>query len=102
MHHEITQVYLKRGLKQFKEKGENPVSKELIQLHKNSTLSPLAAGDIDDRYKDDAPDSLMFLKEKRDVSVKGRSCANRRKHRPGSSKENATPPTVLLELVLII
>ena len=43
----------------------------------------------------------MFLKEKRDGSVKGRACADGRKKRPRSSKEDATSSVVLLEAVLI-
>jgi hypothetical protein len=43
----------------------------------------------------------MFLKEKRDGSIKGRACADGRKQREGSTKSDATSPTVALESVLI-
>jgi hypothetical protein len=43
----------------------------------------------------------VFLKEKRDGSIKGRACANGRKQREGSTKSDATSPTVALESVLI-
>ena len=33
MHHTMAQVSLKRGLKKFKEKGENAITKELPQNH---------------------------------------------------------------------
>jgi hypothetical protein len=42
----------------------------------------------------------MFLKEKRDGSIKGRACADGRKQREGSNKSDATSPTVALESVL--
>ena len=71
------------------------------QLHIKSTFLPLAAGDLNDREKDEALESLMFLKEKRDGSVKGKACVNGQKQRLGSSKEDATLPTVLLKAVLI-
>jgi hypothetical protein len=43
----------------------------------------------------------MFLKENRDGSIKGRACAYGRKQREGSTKSDATSPTVALESVLI-
>jgi hypothetical protein len=43
----------------------------------------------------------MFLKEKRDGSIKGRACADGRKQREGSTKSDTTPPTVALESALI-
>jgi hypothetical protein len=48
-----------------------------------------------------ALESLMFLKEKRDGSIKGRACADRRKQREGSTKSDPTSPTVALGSVLI-
>ena len=65
------------------------------------TFTPLKVGDITDREKDEDLELLMFLKEKRGGSVKGRACADGRKKRPGSSKEDAKSPTVLLEAVII-
>ena len=43
----------------------------------------------------------MFLKEKRDKSVKARMCANRRRQRGDWKKQDTTLPTVLLEVVFI-
>ena len=79
MHHAMTHVSLKRGLKQFKEKGENDASKELLQLHMESTLRPLKAGYLTDREKDKALEYLIFLKEKRNGSVRGQAYADGRK-----------------------
>ena len=49
MHHAMTQVSLKRGLNKFKEKGEKAISKDLIQLHMNSTFQPLTTGDLSNK-----------------------------------------------------
>jgi hypothetical protein len=46
-------------------------------------------------------ESLMFLKEKRDGSIKGRACADGRNKREGPTKSDATSPTVALKSVLI-
>jgi hypothetical protein len=43
----------------------------------------------------------MFLKEKRDGTIKGRTCADGRKQREGSTMSGATSPMVALESVLI-
>ena len=97
----MTQVSLKRDIKQFKEDVEKAVSKKLLQLHMKSTFRPLKAGNITYREEDKALESLAFLKEKCNGSVKGQACADGRKQRPWLSKEDATSPTVSLEAVLI-
>ena len=91
----------KRGLNKLMEKGEKSVSKELLNIHMKSTFTPLKSGDITDKDRYESLELLMFLKEKRYGSVKGWAYADSWKQRPGSSKEDATSPTVLLEAVLI-
>jgi hypothetical protein len=44
---------------------------------------------------------LMFLKKKRDGTVKGRGCANGRKQRDKISKEEASSVTMSIESVMI-
>ena len=44
MHHTMTHVSLKRGLKKTKEKVEKAISKELLQLHMKITFQTLMAG----------------------------------------------------------
>ena len=77
------------------------MSKELLDIHTKITLKPLKVGNIIYREKDEAMESLVFLKVKRDGSVKGRASADGQKQRPGSSKEDATSTTVSIEVVLI-
>jgi hypothetical protein len=62
---------------------------------------PVNQGDLTAKQKKSALESLMFLKEKRDGSIKGRACTDGRKQREGSTKSYATSPTVALESVLI-
>jgi hypothetical protein len=64
-------------------------------LHHNSRKLSTA-------QKAGALESLMFLKEKRDGSIKGRSCADGRKKRETVTPGNAASPTVSLESVLIM
>jgi hypothetical protein len=78
MHHAMTQYSLKKGLKKFKEVGEEAVPKELLQLHMRDTFKPQNAKELSTDQKKGALESLMFLKEKRDGNIKGRTCADGR------------------------
>jgi hypothetical protein len=64
-------------------------------------FAPVKVKDLTPTQKKAALESLMVLKEKRDGSIKGRACAYGRKQREGSTKSDATPPTVALESVMI-
>eukprot|EP00957_Ditylum_brightwellii_P162136 12344445-Ditylum_brightwellii.AAC.1 len=48
-----------------------------------------------------APPLLMFIKEKQDGRIKGRTCADGRKQHIDSKKGDAASPTVSIESVLI-
>jgi hypothetical protein len=101
MHHAMTQYSLRKGLKKFQKVGEEAVSKELKQIHTRDTFTPQNSEELSDEQKRGALESLMFLKEKRDGSVKGRSCADGRNQRDNDVPEDVTSSTVALESVLI-
>jgi hypothetical protein len=101
MHHAMTQYSLKEGLKKFKEIGEEAVSKELLQLHTRDTFKPQNAEELSTNQKKGALETIMFLKEKCDGIVKGRTCADGWKQRKTAEPGAATPPTVSLEYVLV-
>jgi hypothetical protein len=65
------------------------------------TFAPQVGEELSEEQKKGALESLMFLKEKRDGTIKGRACAEGMKQREGSNKSDATSPTVSLEAVLI-
>ena len=44
---------------------------------------------------------LMFLKKKRDGTIKGRGCADGRKQRETTNKDDASAPTIVIESVMI-
>jgi hypothetical protein len=97
----MTQYSLKRGLKKFKVKAEEAVSKELMQLHMKDTFEPQDVKTLTGDQKKSALESLLFLKDKRDGTIKGRTCIDGRKQRECLNKSDATSPTVALEPVLI-
>jgi hypothetical protein len=61
MHHAMTQYSLKKGLKNFKEVGEEAVFKELLQLHMRDTFKPQNAEELSTDQNKGALESLMFL-----------------------------------------
>jgi hypothetical protein len=63
------------------EVGEAAVSKELKQLHMREMSAPQHSDNLSDNQKQQALELLMFLKEKRDGTIKGRACANGWKQR---------------------
>jgi hypothetical protein len=95
------QYSLKKGLKKFKEVGEEAVSKEFLQLHMRDTIKPHNAEELSTNQKKGALESLVLLKEKRDGTVKGRTCADGRKQRETAEPGATTSPTVSLESVLV-
>jgi hypothetical protein len=78
MHHTMTQYSLKKGLKKFEKVGEEAVSKELLQLPMWDTFKPQSVKDLSSDQKKGALESLMFLKEKYDGTIKGRTCTDGR------------------------
>jgi len=90
------------GIKKFKEKGEAGVTKELTQMHDMDVFRPINGDSLSYREKKGALSSLMFLKEKRDATVKAQMCADGRKQRDSTwSKQETTSPTVATESVFI-
>ena len=63
------------GVKKFKLKGVAGVTKELTQMHNMNVFRPTEVESLTYEKKKKALSSLMFLKEKRDSSVKARMCA---------------------------
>jgi hypothetical protein len=68
----MTQYSLKKGFNKFPKKAEAAVTKELLQIHMKDTVAPINGAELADEQKKAALESLMFLKEKRDGSIKGR------------------------------
>jgi len=72
----LNQVGIKEGLKKFGEEGNNALLKELSQLHQRDALLPKKKEDMTYEEIKKALRYLMFLKEKRDGTIKARGCAD--------------------------
>ncbi len=70
-------------------------------MHNMNLFQPVMRESLSKEERAKALTLLMFLKEKRDESVKARMCANGRKQRGDWTKQATTSPTVLTEAVFI-
>ena len=98
----FAQTYsLKSGLKKFGERGEKAAFKEMKQLHDRNVWLPIKLSKLTDKERKRAMESLIFLSEKRDGTVKARTCANGSTQRPYTPKEEAASPTAATEAIMI-
>ena len=100
-HTVLTQYTLKKGLQVFGPPGVEAVYKELQQLHERKVGEPRDASMLSPMQKRNALGYLMFLKQKRTGQIKGRGCADGCKQRLHTPKDDASPPTVATESVLL-
>jgi Reverse transcriptase (RNA-dependent DNA polymerase) len=97
----FTLVSMKKGLKLYGDRGEAAVEEKLQQLHDQKVMEPVAADSLTYAEKKKALEYLMFLKEKRTGKIKGRGCADGRKQRVYTAKEEASSPTVSIESIML-
>ena len=100
-HTVLTQYTLKKGLQVFGPPGVEAVYKELQQLHERGVGEPRDAATLSPTQKRNALGYLMILKQKRTGQIKGRGCADGRKQRLHTPKDDASSPTVATESVLL-
>jgi hypothetical protein len=67
---------MKKGLKTFGDAGVEAVLKELQQLHDRKVMEPKDTSTMSLDEKRAALQYLMFLKQKRNGTIKGRGCAD--------------------------
>lgn len=97
----MTQLNVKEGSRQFGEKGNEALLKELNQLHEQQALIPKRKEETSYEESKKALRYLMFIKEKRDSTMKARGCADGRSQWEYTDKEDTSSPTVSLEAMLL-
>ena len=97
----MTQLNMKQGIKTFGRAGVDAVQSELKQLHDREVMQPIHADELSHEQKKASLQYLMFLKQKRCGKIKGRGCADGRKQRATTKKEDASSPTVSIESVML-
>jgi hypothetical protein len=100
-HHIMTHYSMKAGMKKFKKCGKEAVSKELSQLHYRDTIEPLHPKDLNKQERNEVLEYHLFLKEKRDETIKGIIVVGGNKQRGTIEKLDASSPTATLESVLL-
>lgn len=97
----MTQLSMKSGLKRWQGKAEDAISLELRQLHFRDTFEPLNPKKLSNKERKEVLESHLFLKQKRDDSIKGRMVAGGNKQRGTIPAIEASSPTAALESVLL-
>jgi hypothetical protein len=97
----MTQLSRKAGLKQWGDNAFTAAHSEMKQLHLRKTFKPNHWRELIASQRQIVLESHMFLKEKRDNKVKGRTVARGNNQQEYISKEDASSPTVATESVLI-
>ena len=98
----FAQTYsLKQAINKFGEKGRMAAIEEMRQLHDREVFKPIHPNNLSEKQRRNAMSSLIFITEKRDGRIKGRTVADGSKQRNWISKEEASSPTVALESVIL-
>jgi hypothetical protein len=97
----MTQLSLKADLKAWGNKASEAVHSEMKQLHCCDTFEPKHWKDLIEIQRKSVLESHMFLKDKRNGKIKGRTVAGGNKERSHISKEDSSSPTVATEAVLL-
>ena len=94
---------LMKGLKKFGKMGRNAAFKEMKQLHNRVVFKPIRVPELTEQERRRAMESLIFLVEKKDGTVKGRTCANGSTRREYTDRDDeaASPPTATTESIII-
>ena len=95
------QMGWRQGLKIFGERGEKAIGKELQQIHDMEGFQPKHWHELTKEQRAKALKYLMYLKEKRDGSTKGRGCADGRPQRLYTSKIETSSPTASLAGIML-
>ena len=100
LHHSHTQMSAKKGIRLHGNRAIEALLKELAQLEDMNTFEPLQAHKLSRVQRTEALRVINLIKEKRDNSLKGRTCVDGRPQRKYISKEQAASPTVSTEALL--
>jgi hypothetical protein len=97
----MTQLSLKAGLKEWGYQAFTAARSKMKQLHLRNTFKPKHWRELGQVQRQTVLESHMFLKQKRDGKIKGRTVAGGNKQHDYTSKEDASSPTVATDAVLL-
>ena len=97
----MTQLSLKMSMKTWKYKGRSAAKSEMKQIHMRDTFIPKHYKYLDVVQRKPILESHMFLKEKINGDIKGRTVAGGNKQRDFISKDYSSSLNVSTEAVLL-
>jgi hypothetical protein len=97
----MTQYNMRQGIKKFGEHGKQAVLAKLQQLYNRDVMDPVNKYDLLGEARKGALQYLMFLKEKRCGTIKGRGCADGRPQRDYMTKDETASRTVATEALIL-
>ena len=97
----VQQYGLKAGIKKFGQRGKDAAHDEMKQLNYREVFTPIDTTEMTFEERKKSMESLIFLVEKRDGRIKGRTCANGSVQREYIGREEATSPTASTDAVIL-
>jgi hypothetical protein len=97
----MPQLSPKAGLKEWGEEAFMAARSKMKQLHFRNTFKPKHWRELSQVQRQTVLESHMFIKQKRDGKIKGRTVAGGNKQRDYISKEYSSSPTVATESVML-
>jgi hypothetical protein len=92
---------LKKGIDKFGDAGKDAALKEMKQLHNRECFKPIDFNTMNEIEQKRALESLIFITQKKNGTVKARHCANGNPQRNWIDREDASSPTVSTEATLL-
>ena len=92
---------LRKGIEKFGKEGKKASIREAKQLHDRGVFYPIDVSELTQEEIDEAMDSLMFLVQKRDGTIKGRTCADGSIQKASATPGESASPTCKTESVMI-
>ena len=88
---------LKGGINKFGNQAKASAHKEMKQLHNRSCFRPVHTCSLNKSERHRAMESLLFLTEKRDKTIKFQHCANGSTQCAYMERDEVTSPTISME-----
>ena len=98
----LQQYLIKQGIKKYGQRGYDGALKELDQLHRRSSFTPVSVKSMTGKERQRAMKALMFLSEKRTGEIKGRMVYNGKPTREWLDKQDSASPTAALESIFLL
>ena len=97
----VTTYSLQKAIKKFGQEGKSAALKEMKQMHDRKCFKPIRKEDLNSMEKKRALESLIFITEKRDGTIKARHCANGSTQRAYMDREDVSSPTVSTDSTML-